>query len=298
MDKCPDKNAKFFLKISMNQIMELGASKRSSRHSFKDIVKHSSFRGSMKENQLPNIHEIMEDNDKRTKEESKISLEEDQMDDLYSYYTGSNSPTSLDRLKEIEETTSMIVKSPTKLTQKDESELEPSNFNPTSPPKFHVFDQLETESPQKIETSVLNESEDEINVGEEFSKEPKEVEKTTQNFQLQNDYEKLRKSYITLEQKYEEAIKTQEPQVQNSNESSLKFVELEKRYKEMENKNDLLTRRIEELDQLNLEYSTQIKGYIAKENQFVSSHEENEKIAPQSDKHIDDFMLRLKQQVD
>ena len=46
-----------------------------------------------------------------------------------------------------------------------------------------------------------------------------------------------------------------------------RILELEKKCREMEDKNDLLTRKVEELDQINTEYLTQIKGY---QNHFVN----------------------------
>ena len=49
MEKCADKNAKFYFKLSITQIRELGSTRKSIKMSFKDFMKSGSFRGSMKE---------------------------------------------------------------------------------------------------------------------------------------------------------------------------------------------------------------------------------------------------------
>lgn len=47
-----------------------------------------------------------------------------------------------------------------------------------------------------------------------------------------------------------------------------RILELEKRCRETEEKNDLLTRKVEELDQINTEYLTQIRGYVEQQNEL------------------------------
>ena len=49
MEKCADKNARFYFKLSITQIRELGSTRKSIKMSFKEFMKSGSFRGSMKD---------------------------------------------------------------------------------------------------------------------------------------------------------------------------------------------------------------------------------------------------------
>jgi len=84
MEKCSDKNAKFFFKLMITQVKELGSMRKSMKISFKDSsIRSGSFRGSMKE---VSFKESLKESFKEKMEESKgtqLQKIDDEADELY-----------------------------------------------------------------------------------------------------------------------------------------------------------------------------------------------------------------------
>jgi len=84
MEKCSDKNAKFYFKLVITQVKELGSIRKSMKMSIKDSsIRSGSFRGSMKE---LSFKDSIRESFKDKMEESKASYLQkidDEVDELY-----------------------------------------------------------------------------------------------------------------------------------------------------------------------------------------------------------------------